>query len=154
MERKKEQAGRGFVATSSVTINAPVSRAWDALVNPDMVRHYMLGANVVSTWREGDPIVWKGELNGKKYEDKGTILKAHANRVLQYSHFSPLSGEPDEPENYHIVTIKLSPEGSRTVLSLSQDNNPTLRARQESEKMWGMMLGSLKELLETSTAYR
>jgi hypothetical protein len=70
--------------------------------------------------------------------------------LIQYSHFSPLSGLPDTPENYHTVTVELSSEGIRTLLSLSQDNNPSGQAREHSEKNWRMMLTSLKKLLESS----
>lgn len=108
----------------------------------------MFGANVVSDWKEGGQIVWKGEWQGKAYEDKGVILKIEPERVLQFSHLSPLSGLPDTPENYHTVTIELSGEGARTHVSLSQDNNPTEQVRGHSEKNWKMMLASLKKLLE------
>src|SRR4051812_29479293 len=114
---------RGFVSKAEVTIGAPVARVWSGLVSPEIIKQYMFGADVVSDWKEGSPIVWKGEYQGKKYEDKGVILKLEPQRVLQYSHFSPLSGQPDTPENYHIVTIELSERDASTVLSLSQDNN-------------------------------
>jgi hypothetical protein len=41
----------------------------------------MFGANVVSDWKEGGQIVWKGEWQGKVYEDKGVILKIEPERV-------------------------------------------------------------------------
>jgi uncharacterized protein YndB with AHSA1/START domain len=85
---------------------------------------------------------------GRAYEDKGIILQVVPERVLEYSHFSPLAGVPDVPENYHIVTVELSPDGERTRVTLSQDNNPTEQARQHSEKNWGMMLAALKQFLE------
>jgi uncharacterized protein YndB with AHSA1/START domain len=139
---------RGLVARVSIVINAPVAEVWNALMDPEMIRQYMFGANVVSDWKEGGPIVWKGEWQGKAYEDKGMILKMEPARVLQYSHFSPLSGLPDAPESYHIVTVELSGEGARTIVSLSQNNNPTEQARGHSEKNWEMMLASLKKILE------
>jgi hypothetical protein len=67
---------------------------------------------------------------------------------LQYSHFSPLSGLPDSPDNYHTVTIELSRQASATHVLLWQDNNPTEQAREHSEKNWSMMLTNLKTLLE------
>jgi uncharacterized protein YndB with AHSA1/START domain len=68
--------------------------------------------------------------------------------VLQHSHFSPLSGQPDRPENYHTVTFELSGDGTQTLISLSQDNNATEEAREHSEGNWRMMLTNLKKLLE------
>src|SRR5690349_16315372 len=112
-----------------------------------MIKHYMFGTTALSDWKEGSPIVWKGEWEGKPYEDKGVILKLLPEHVLQYSHFSPLSGQADVPENYHTVTIELSPNGTDTVLRLSQDKNATEEEREHAEKNWGMMLASLKQFL-------
>ena len=137
-----------YVAKAEVEIDAPTNRVWDALVNPEKIKQYMFGTNVASDWKEGSPIVWKGEWKGKAYEDKGVIRKLQLERMLQYSHFSPLSGQPDKPENYHLVTIELSGEGPRTRVSLSQDNNATEEARKHSEENWKMMLANLKKLFE------
>jgi uncharacterized protein YndB with AHSA1/START domain len=137
-----------LVAHASVDIAAGKDKVWDALVNPLMIKKYMFGTNVVTDWREGSPIVWKGEWQGRSYEDKGEIRRFSPQHSLQYTHFSPMSGLPDSPENYHTVTIELVPEGDRTRVSLSQDNNPTESARQHSEKNWRLMLDSLKQLLE------
>jgi len=140
--------GKNLVAKASTHINAPSKLVWNALVNPEAIKHYMFGANVVSEWREGGPIVWKGEWQGKSYEDKGVILQFKPETTIQYSHFSPLSGLPDKPENYHTVTIELAANGQQTGVSLAQDNNPTEEARAHSEKNWGMMLTALKQFLE------
>jgi uncharacterized protein YndB with AHSA1/START domain len=144
-----KQASKGLIARASITVNVPIAKVWDALVNPDKIKQYMFGTNAVSDWKEGSSIVWKGEWEGKKYEDKGIILKIEPGHLIQYSHFSPLTGQPDLPENYHIVTIELSGKGKQTQVSLQQDNNATEEAREHSEKVWNMMLGSLKTFLET-----
>ncbi|MDQ2902419.1 MAG: SRPBCC domain-containing protein [Ktedonobacteraceae bacterium] len=137
-----------FTAQAQITSNTPIASVWDALVKPEKIRQYMFGTNVVSDWKEGSPIVWKGEWKGNPYEDKGVILQLKPERVLQYSHFSPLSGQPDVPENYHTVTMELFSEGTGTRLLLSQDNNATEEDREHSEKTWEMMLSSLKKFLE------
>lgn len=137
-----------LIAKVAITINAPVAKVWEALTKPEIIKQYMFGTNVVSDWQVGSSIVWKGEWQGKSYEDKGRILKFEKERTLQYSHFSPLTGKPDVPENYHTVTIELSSDGSQTTVTLSQDNNETEEAREHSEKNWRMMLEGLKKLLE------
>jgi uncharacterized protein YndB with AHSA1/START domain len=136
------------VAKASVTIDAPIAKVWDALVNPDTIRQYMFGTTVVSEWKKGSPIVWKGEWKGRAYEDKGVIVELEPERRLRYSHFSPLAGLPDLPENYHNVTIELSVENGLVRVTLSQDNNPTAEAREHSERNWATMLAGLKKLLE------
>ncbi len=139
---------RGYVASASVLIHAPAGRVWEALVTPAQIRQYMFGTTVVSEWREGAPITWKGEWRGKAYEDRGRILAFRPPRLLQYTHFSPLSGLPDIPENHHTVTIELTDEGIGTRVRLTQDGNPSEDARRHSERNWQMMLNGLKDLLE------
>jgi uncharacterized protein YndB with AHSA1/START domain len=139
---------KNLIARTWLSIAAPAARVWDALVNPQLIKQYMFGTTAVSDWQQGSPITWKGEWKGKPYEDKGKILKVEPRRLLQYSHYSPLSGLPDTPENHHTVTIELSAEGAQTRVSLSQDNNPSEEAREQSEKNWKMMLEGLKKLLE------
>ena len=128
---------KNLTARAAVTVNAPKAKVWNALVSPEAIKQYMFGTNVVSDWREGSPIIWKGEWQGKSYEDKGVLLQLKPERTVQYSHFSPLSGLPDKRENYHTVTIELSAEGNQTRVSLAQDKNPTEQARDHSEKKLG-----------------
>ena len=139
------------MAQASISIDAPKEEVWRALVDPASIERYMFGTTVVSDWREGSPIVWKGEWKGRTYQDKGTILTHDPGRRLRYTHFSPLSGLADAPENYHTVTIDLREEGGRTHVSLAQDNNPTDEARAHSEENWGAMLAGLKKLVENGT---
>ena len=37
-----------LIAQAHITISAPIARVWDALVNPEMIKHYMFGTNAVS----------------------------------------------------------------------------------------------------------
>ena len=139
---------KNLMASASISINAPGEKVWEALVDPKAIKQYMFGTNVISDWREGSPIIWRGEWQGKTYEDKGVILQLIPGRTIQYSHFSPLSGLPDKPENYHIVTIELSAAGDESHVRLTQDNNETEEERDHSAENWGMMLSALKKYLE------
>jgi uncharacterized protein YndB with AHSA1/START domain len=149
VNRSVLDAMKGLVARAQVRIGAPVSVVWDALVNPEMIRQYMFGTEAASEWREGSVITWRGVWQGKEYEDKGIILEMVPGRRISYSHFSPLSGLPEIPENYHNVTVELSRVGDDTVVRLSQDNNPTEEARLHSQRNWEAMLVGLKNLLES-----
>lgn len=137
-----------LIAKASTTIDAPNSRVWDALVNPAAIKQYFFGTTVVTDWRERSPITWKGEWQGKPYEDKGVILQFKPGRLVQYTHYSPLSGVPDLPENYHTVTVELSGEGKQTRVSLTQDHNANEEEREQSTKNWQMMLAGLKKFAE------
>src|SRR6188768_452705 len=108
-----------LIARAGITIRSTADTVWDALTSPYLISKYMFGATVTSDWEEGSSISWKGEWKGKPYEDKGTILKFTPYDLLQYSHFSPLSGLPDKPENYHKVTIRLKETKGETKVSLT-----------------------------------
>ena len=139
---------KNLIAQVSIVVNASREKTWNALVDPESIKQYMFNTTVVSDWHESSPIIWKGEWQGKSYEDKGVILQLKPERIIQYSHYSPLSGLPDKPENYHTVTIELSEENDQTRITLTQDKNATEEERIESENNWKMMLASLKRLLE------
>ena len=137
-----------FVAKATTTINAPASKVWDALTKPELIKQYMFGTDVISDWRVGSPITYKGEWNGKTFEDKGKILEVEREKSLVSTHWSPLSGVPDSPENYHTVAYHLSGRDGKTEVTLTQDNNASEEEKAESEKLWSQMLGGLKKLLE------
>lgn len=142
------QTTHDLIAKASVVIDAPKAAVWKALVTPAAIKQYMFGTDARSDFKKGSPITWSGEWQGKPYKDKGVIQRVEAERLLQYTHFSPLAGLPDRPENYHTVTIELADSGSQTRVSLTQDNNPTEEARAHSETNWTMMLSELKKFLE------
>lgn len=137
-----------FVAKAQTTINASPDKVWKALTDPAIIKQYMFGTTVTSDWKEGSDISWKGEWKGKLYEDKGKILKMDPGKKLQYSHYSPLSGVADKPENYHTVTITLNESVLGTDVRLEQDNNPDEKSKEHSEEHWRDMLESLKNVLE------
>jgi uncharacterized protein YndB with AHSA1/START domain len=137
-----------LMARAAVTIAAPAANVWDALVTPAAIKAYMFGVTVTSDWSVGSPIVWIGEWQGRAYEDKGIILQIVRERVLEFSHFSPLAGAADLPENYHIVTVHLSSDGAQTRVLLHQDNNLTDEACTRAEKNWSVVLAGLKHFVE------
>jgi uncharacterized protein YndB with AHSA1/START domain len=138
----------GLVARAEITIQAPAEKVWRALTEPDSIARYMFGARVTTDWQPGSPITYDGEWNGKPYRDKGQILEVAPNRLLKTSHFSPLSGKEDVPENYNVVTYELTPWNGGTRVRVTQENNPDQKMVDESEKTWAMMLGSLKSVVE------
>ncbi len=139
---------QNLTARAQRTIDASSDKVWKAFTDPEIIREYMFGTTVTSDWKEGSKITWKGEFKGKKYEDKGEILEIVPGKKLKYSHFSPMSGQPDTPENYHTVTITLKEEGNKTEVHLNQDKNGSEKSKKESEENWAGMLDSLKKLLE------
>lgn len=139
-----------YVATAETEINASPAQVWIALIDPELIKRYMFGSQVETDWEQGSPIVWKGVYEGKAYEDRGEIVEIETERRLKVTHFSPLSGQPDVPENYHTLLYELSKSGDRTHVSLSQDKNGSEEEAQRAKGNWEMMLGGLKDVVEGS----
>jgi len=137
-----------LTATKSIVINATAQRVWEALTDPAQVKQYMWGSEVVSTWKQGSPLVYRGVWEGKPFEDKGTILEIDPPRLLRTNYFSPLSGKPDVPENYAEVTYALSPQAGGTKLTVTQSNIPNEAGKTQSEGNWGTVLDAVKKLIE------
>jgi uncharacterized protein YndB with AHSA1/START domain len=137
-----------YVATSTITIDAPTDRVWAVITDRDAIKEFMFGTAVETDWTIGGPIVWRGVWEGKEYEDKGLILELEPERRLVNTHFSPLSGQDDLPENYHTLTWTLEGRDGMTVLTLSQDNNASADGAEHSKGMWDNLVHSVKAIAE------
>ncbi len=140
----------GAVATAEVDINASAQEVWAALTDPEKIAKYMMGARVRTDWQPGSEITWTGEYQGRSFEDKGEVLEFRPTQRIKVTHFSPLSGQQDEPSNYHTVTYELVQRDTGTHVSLSQDNNASAAEAKHSAGNWQMMLDGLKSVVEAS----
>jgi uncharacterized protein YndB with AHSA1/START domain len=147
-EKKGKVMTGKYVATSTITIEAPTRRVWSVLTSPDAIKEFMFGTEVLTDWSPGGPIVWRGMWEGKEYEDRGKILELEPGRRLVVTHFSPLSGQEDAPENYHTLTWTLEDQPGTTVLTLSQDNNATADEAEHSKGMWDSLVAGVKTIAE------
>jgi uncharacterized protein YndB with AHSA1/START domain len=137
-----------YVAISTIAIEAPPSRVWSVITDPESVGELFFGSEVITDWTVGGPIIWRGEWEGKPFEDKGEVIAFEPGRRLETTHFSPLTGQPDVPENYHTLTWTLEPAGTQTVLTLMQDNNDSPAAAEHSKGMWDMLVATVKDIAE------
>ena len=136
------------------TINASPADVWKGLTNLATFKKFFFGSDVATDWKVGSPITFRGEWKGKPYEDKGVVKSVDEGKRLAFTHWSPLSGMADIPENYHIVAFDLKPAGSGTEVTLSQTNQndaePLTGAnRADYDKNWTMVLDGLKKAAET-----
>jgi uncharacterized protein YndB with AHSA1/START domain len=133
----------------TIHINASPATVWDALTNPDVIRKWLFGTNVISDWKVGTPILFTGTWQGTEYKDKGTILKLEKEKLFEYNYWSGFSGLPDTIENYSVITFELTPMQGGTELRLTQGHFPTETGFEHSDKNWDATLALMKKIIET-----
>ena len=137
---------------ASIVIDATRDEVWDALTNPGQIRKYFFGTEATSDWKKGSPIFFRGEWEGKKYEDKGTILETKPGELFKYTYWSSIGELEDKPENYVTITYALSEILGKTRVTITQENIPSEEMRKHSEDNWNKVLANLKNLLERNVA--
>jgi len=138
-----------LIAETSISVDATPVEIWKVLTTPKLVKKYLLGTDVTTDWKEGSAITYSGEYEGKKYNDKGIIKKIEPEKIFQTTYWSSMGGKEDKPENYNLVTYKLTKSGDKTVITLSQDNNSTEKEKEHSTENWKAVLEKLKEIVES-----
>ena len=140
-----------FVARAEVDVHAPRRSVWRVLTSSGSHPEIMFGAEIVSDWRLGSRIVWRGEWQGKTFEDHGRVIELEDMREpwrIVLTHFSPSAGLPDVPENYHTLRFVLDEIPTGTHVTLDQDNNSTAEAAQHARENWAAMLRGVKAVAE------
>ena len=137
-----------FIAQATISIQASLSKVWEALIRPDLIKQYLFGTTVKTDWQVGSSIIYEGQWQGKPYQDKGTILQIEPGKLLVSTYWSSMAGLPDVSENYKTVRYELSPDGSGTRLTITQDNNANQDEANHSSQNWKMVLEVIKKLLE------
>ena len=136
------------VLNKRININAPSTKVWDALINPDIIKLWLFGTNVISEWKVGSQLLFTGNWQGTEYTDKGTILQFEKEKIFQYNYWSGFSGLPDVPENYSIITFNLASKNYCTELNLTQSNFASELMFEHSGKNWDTTLDVMKSIIE------
>ena len=132
---------------TTVQVSASPAQVWQALTEPEQIREFLFGAEVDTTWQPGAPIAWRGEYDGRPFEDTGQILEVDPGTRLVMTHYSPLSGRPDTEENHHQLVWSLRDDGDSTQVTLEQSLLADEDADQAREN-WANVLRQLKEHVE------
>jgi uncharacterized protein YndB with AHSA1/START domain len=133
-----------YSSKASIVINESREKIWRALTIPEHVKKYFFDTNLVTDWKVGSPIYFRGEYNGKSYEDKGTVLEFSPMEALSYNYWSSFSGIEDKPELYQILRYTLidTPEGIE--VAIHQSNVATQESADHSSENWKKVLEGLK----------
>ena len=138
---------RDLITSKTINLNVGAFKVWDALTNPEMIKQYLFGTEVITDWKIGSEIIFQGNWEGKEYRDKGKIEKFEIEKLFQYTYWSGFSGLEDKEENYSLVTFELSGD-TETTLTVSQKGFANEAAQEHSDRNWAMVLQKIKELVE------
>ena len=141
---------------SNITINAPASKVWDALTNPEQTKKYMFGCETISDWKVGSPLLWQANYEGKDTVFvKGNIVSIEPEKLLAYTTFDPNSTIQDVPSNYLTVTYELTEENGQTYLTVTQgdyskvaDSEKRYNEAYNDGEGWNPILIEIKKLAE------
>ncbi len=137
-----------LIVSKSVDISAEPSKVWNALTNPEIIKEYLFGTETVTDWKVGSDIIFQGEYNGQNYKDKGIVRENILNELLSYSYWTAFSGLEDTPENYSLITYKLSKKENSTILTWIQKGFATEEGWKHAEAMLSDFLLKIKEIIE------
>lgn len=134
----------------TVEIHAPASKVWAFLTQPDKINLWMMDTptDIQSAWEAGSSLVFKGDLHGIPYENKGVILQYEPEALLAYTHWSSLSQRPDEPAHYGVITFRLTTHDTITTLEFTQTNAGAYATERHINFYWTTALGLIKKLNE------
>jgi uncharacterized protein YndB with AHSA1/START domain len=139
------------IFSKAVRINAPTSKVWQVLTTPESMKKWMMPdieIDIITDWKVGNPIIMHGTMNGKIFENQGTVLQFEPEKALQYSHLSSISRLPDWPESYTIMEFELQPNENQTTLTLTLRNFPTESIYKHLTFYWNVTLEILKKMIE------
>ncbi|MBL8952663.1 MAG: SRPBCC domain-containing protein [Myxococcaceae bacterium] len=139
-----------YTATATMKVKAPLARVWAALTEPAMVKQYFFGTDLVTDWKVGGALFFRGEWEGKVYEDRGTVKSFEPQRSFSYDYWSNMSGEPDVVERRALIRFDLSESGGVVEVKVTQSNMPTQARADDSAKNWPVVLEGMKRLVEAA----
>jgi uncharacterized protein YndB with AHSA1/START domain len=133
---------------SRLTINASKEKVWHALTNPDKVKAWQFGSDLITDWKVGNEIRFKSEWNGQIFEQWGTIVEFDPYEKLKYTLFAPRPDLEDKPENYFEMEYKLINSKNGTELTITQEDNRRGAKQEPEQGEENPVLKVLKDLTE------
>ena len=143
-----------MIIEKEVQFNATKAQVWDLLTNPAMTKQYMFGCEIISDWKIGSSILWKGLTeDGKEIiYVKGNIIDFNDGIKFSFTMFDPNMEIEDIPENYLELTYDLKEKDNVTTLKLTQGNFASVdngkKRYEESMKGWEMVIPMMIQLIE------
>jgi len=133
---------------STIVLNAPIKKVWNALTQPELVKQWQYGSDLITDWEVGNEIRFRNEWEGQVFEQWGTVLEVVPDQKIKYSLFFPRPELEDKPENYFIMIYVLTKENQKTKLEIIQEDNRPGAVQEEPQGEENPILQGLKAIIE------
>ncbi|GAA4490433.1 SRPBCC family protein [Gluconacetobacter tumulicola] len=138
-----------YEKSANILIDAPIAMVWDALTSPPLIERYFFGTKLTTDWQIGASMIFRGEYQGKHYEDRGTVLAFEPRAGLSYSYWSSFSGTEDLPEARLVIRYRLGDENGRVNITVTTSNCATEEQADHAAQNWDIVLHGLKTMVES-----
>jgi uncharacterized protein YndB with AHSA1/START domain len=135
---------------STIYIQAPIQKVWDALTKPELVKQWQYGSELITDWKVGNDIRFKTVWEDKVFEQWGEVLEVRPNDLIKYSLFAPRPDLNDKPENYFVMSYVLTNGSGQTKLEIIQEDNRPNAVQEEPQGEENPILQSLKKVAQTN----
>jgi uncharacterized protein YndB with AHSA1/START domain len=110
-----------LIISNTIALDAAPEKVWAILTQPEWVKQYMFGCDLLTDWQIGGPFIFRSEYEGKQIDAVvGKLVEIVPHQKLVYTTFDPNSGYKDEPWNYLTVVYTLEEKNGGTVLTIEQ----------------------------------
>ena len=134
------------IVNKEIILDAPPETVWQALTNPELTKKYFYDCKVISAWKPGSTITFKGKMFWIfPIELTGEIKKIEPRKLLQYTLQNHGSS------GHSLVTDELIAENGKTRLKITDDvgAGPGVEKRfAKSMRGWDKILRGLKRVVE------
>ena len=125
---------------------------WSAITDPDCIKQWMLDSEleIISDWQVHSPIVFRGELNGYRFENRGTIRAFEPEKIFAYDYWSTLSQGrvPEGPENTTWIRFEIEATVGGTKVTVTLANFADQSIYRHVKFYWNGTLPVLKRFCE------
>lgn len=133
---------------SKITINASVEKVWATVTQPEFVKLWQYGSDLITSWEIGSDIRFSTEWQGTEFEQWGKVLEFNPFELVSYSLFAPRPNLEDKPENYFIMHYMLTADGEQTKLEIVQEDNRSNAVQETLQGEENAVLQALKQVAE------
>jgi uncharacterized protein YndB with AHSA1/START domain len=133
---------------SQVQIAASLTKVWEALTIPRLVKQWQYGSDLQTNWQIGSRIRFRTVWQETIFEQWGTVLEFQPKNLIRYSLFVPRPNLEDKPENYFTMTYRLTENSNSVSLEIIREDDRPGAIQEGVQGEDNPILAELKKVAE------